>query len=295
MHFAAVLVGALAVLLPGAGQAQPQQVVRIIAFGDFGVGGDHQRAFAEGVRKFEARHRADLLLTLGDNDYTENPAAFHTNWESSYGWWARQRKIRVAGVLGNHDVRIEGGTYQFRSLSMPGRYYRRRIGPVELFLLDSNRIDRGQTSWLARSLRSSRARWKIAVFHHPAYTCGGYRSHPGVVASWVPMFERHRVKLALSGHDHNYQRFAPRRGVRYVVHGGAGPNLYAPASCPAGYPRRLRALREHGFLYLSIRGGRLDGWAVWPDGRRRDHFVVHEPAVPAKPARPQVGAAESAP
>lgn len=274
MHFAAVLLALLAVLLPAAGQASTDPVVTIVALGDFGVGGDHQRSFAESVRRFEARNRADLLLALGDNDYTENPAAFRANWESSYGWWTRRRKVRVAGVLGNHDVRVENGTYEFRSLSMPGRYYRKRIGAVELFLLDSNRIDAGQTAWLARSLRASRARWKLAAFHHPAFSCGNYRSHPEVVARWVPLFERYRVRLVLSGHDHNHQRFAPRRGVRYVVHGGANPRLYPIQQCPAGYPRRMRGAAEHGFVYLSIRGGRLDGWAVGQDGRRRDHFVV---------------------
>ena len=274
MYSAAVLLGALAVFLPAAGQARTDPVVTIIAFGDAGVGGAYQRAFGEGVRMFEARNSADFLLTLGDNDYTENPAAFRTNWERSFGWWTRRSRVRVAGVLGNHDVRVEGGRYQFRTLSMPGRYYRRRAGPVELFLLDSNNVDTAQTAWLARSLAASRARWKIAAFHHPVFTCGNYRSHPGVVASWMRLFERHRVVLALSGHDHNYQRFASRRGVRYVVHGGANSNLYPLQACPAGYPRRLRALREHGFVYLAIRAGRLDGWKVWPDGRRRDHFVV---------------------
>jgi hypothetical protein len=271
---AAVLLGVLAVLVPAAGQARTDPIITIIALGDFGVGGDYQRTFGESVRKFEARHPADLLLALGDNDYTENPAAFRTNWERSFGWWTRRSSVRVAGVLGNHDVRVESGRYQFRTLSMPGRYYRRLAGPVELFLLDSNRIDAQQTAWLARSLRASRARWKIAVFHHPAFTCGHYRAHPGVLASWVPLFERHRVTLVLSGHDHNYQRFAPRRGVRYVVHGGGNSNLYPIEGCPTGYPRRLRAQSEHGFVYLMIRAGRLDGWAVWPDGRRRDHFVL---------------------
>jgi hypothetical protein len=274
VYSAAVLLGVLAVLLPAAGQARTDPVVTIIAFGDAGVGGDYQRSFGEGVRQFEARHSADFLLTLGDNDYTENPEAFRANWERSFGWWTRRSGVRVAGVLGNHDVRVENGRYQFRTLSMAGRYYRRRAGAVEFFLLDSNRIDAAQTAWLARSLRASRARWKIAAFHHPAFTCGNYRAHPEVVARWVPLFERHRVVLALAGHDHNYQRFAPRRGVRYVVHGGANPRLYPLQRCPAGYPRRMRAQHEHGFVYLAIRANRLDGWAVWPNGRRRDHFVV---------------------
>jgi hypothetical protein len=144
---------------------------------------------------------------------------------------------------------------------------------VELFLLDSNAVDRGQTAWLARSLARSQARWKLAVFHHPAFSCGTYGSHRDVVARWVSLFESQGVRLVLSGHDHNYQRFAPRRGVRYVVHGGGGARLYPIRSCAAGYPRRMRARSEHGFLYVVVRGDRLDGWAVRPDGRRTDHFA----------------------
>jgi Calcineurin-like phosphoesterase len=273
VRLAAIALAALAVLLPGAGHAQPAGVYRIIAIGDFGVGGEFQRSFGEGVRRFEARNRSNMLLALGDNDYTESPTAFRANWAESFGW-ARRRGLTVAGVIGNHDARVEGGRYQFRTLGMRGRYYKRTAGPAELYLLDSNRVDAAQTAWLARSLARSRARWKIAVFHHPAFSCGTYRSHPDVVRRWVPLFERHRVVLALSGHDHNYQRFTPKRGVRYVVHGGGNPRLYPMSRCPAGYPRQVRGHVEHGFVYLAIRPNRLDGWAIWPDGRRRDHFVV---------------------
>jgi 3',5'-cyclic AMP phosphodiesterase CpdA len=268
---AAVLLGLVA-LLPGSGWAGPAPPVRIIAFGDFGVGGSTQRGFGAVVRRFEARNPADYLVTLGDNDYTEDPEEFHENWESSFGWW-RRAGVRVAGVLGNHDVRVQGGRYQFDELSMPRRYYRRAIGPVEVYLLDSNDVDNAQTTWLRRTLSRSRARWKLAAFHHPAFTCGAYESHRSVVSRWVPLFERYRVRLVLSGHDHNYQRFAPRRGVRYVVHGGGGQRLYELRRCPSSYPRRLSARREHGFVYLAIRGDRLDGWAVDRQGRRSDRFT----------------------
>ncbi len=263
----------LAILLPGAGRAQPPNAYRIIAFGDFGVGGDFQRSFGQAVRAFEARNRSNMLLALGDNDYTESPTAFRANWAASFGW-GRSRGLAVAGVIGNHDARVQGGRYEFSTLGMRGRYYKRAAGPAELFLLDSNRIDAAQTAWLARSLARSKARWKIAVFHHPAYTCGTYRAHQEIVRRWVPLLERHGVVLALSGHDHNYQRLGPKRGVRYVVHGGGNSRLYPIASCPSGYPRRARGLAENGFVYLAIRPDRLDGWAVAPNGRRRDHFVV---------------------
>jgi tartrate-resistant acid phosphatase type 5 len=269
---AAVLLGLLA-FLPGSGQAQTIRPARIVAIGDFGVGGASQQRLGDAVRRFEARNGADLLLTLGDNDYTESPSAFRTNWERSFGW-ARRRGLRIAGVLGNHDVRVEEGAYEFSTLQMPGRYYRRVLGAVELFVLDSNSVDPVQTVWLKRRLALSKARWKLAVFHHPAYSCGRYQSHPEVVRRWVPLLERYRVRVALSGHDHNYQRFAPRRGVRYVVHGGGSARSYRLSACPASYPRRLRARRDQGFLYLVVRGDRLDGWSVRVDGRRVDHFTI---------------------
>ncbi len=272
VQLAAWALCALAALLP-AGQAQsaPAGADAIVAIGDFGVGGETQRKLGEAVQRFRARNGADLLVTLGDNDYTESPTAFRSNWASSFGW-ARRSGMRVAGVLGNHDVRVDQGRYQYRTLGMAGRYYRLQRRNIELFFLDSNRIDGGQTAWLARSLARSTARWKLALFHHPAFTCGAYRSHPDVVRRWVPLFERHGVRLVLSGHDHNYQRFAPRRGVRYVVHGGGGAKQYETQSCPAGYPRRLRGRAENGFVYLVVRANRLDGWSVDLRGRRTDHF-----------------------
>jgi hypothetical protein len=169
---------------------------------------------------------------------------------------------------------VQRGGYQFPTLGMPGPYYRRRIGDVELFLLDSNAPSWNQTRWLQRALAGSTVRWKIAVFHHPAFTCGAYRAHLVVGRRWVHLFERYRVRLVLSGHDHNYQRFAARRGVTYVVHGGGSGYFYELSSCPRGYPSRLRKRKEQGFLYLVARADRLDGYAVNMAGRRTDAFTL---------------------
>jgi 3',5'-cyclic AMP phosphodiesterase CpdA len=271
--FRAVLVVAALLVLPTSGQAGTPRPVGLIAFGDFGVGGATQQRFGAGIRRFESRNPADYLVALGDNDYTESPAQFQTNWKSSFGW-ASSAGVNVAGVLGNHDVRVQGGRYEFEALRMPARYYRRAVGAVELYLLDSNDVGPAQTAWLRRTLARSKARWRIAALHHPPYSCGQYAADDEILRRWAPLFERYRVQLVLSGHDHNYQRFAPRRGVRYVVHGGGGRKLYSLSRCPSSYPRRQRARVEHGFLYVVIRPSRIDGYSVTPSGRRTDHFVV---------------------
>jgi hypothetical protein len=62
--------------------------------------------------------------------------------------------------------------------------------------------------------------------------------------------------------------------VRYLVHGGGSGRFYDLGRCPAGYPRRVRARKDHGFVYLAVRPDRLDGWSVTVDGRRTDHFAL---------------------
>jgi 3',5'-cyclic AMP phosphodiesterase CpdA len=233
---------------PGAASPAPG----ILAVGDFGVGGAEEREIGAAMRRFEAGHPADVLVTLGDNDYTESPEAFRRNWREAFGWH-REAGVGVAGALGNHDVRVENGRYEFGPLDMPKARYRRSVGNVDLFILNSNRVNDAQTSWLATALAASTAQWKIALLHHPAFTCGGYRSHPGVVERWVPLFKDFGVDLVLSGHDHNYQRFAARAGVRYLVHGGGTTHLYPIEQCPASYPNRRFARSARGFLFVRAR------------------------------------------
>ena len=253
--------------------AEPEPGTGILAVGDFGVGGRAEARIGSAMRDFEAENAAQLLVTLGDNDYTERSSAFRENWRSSFGWLS-PAGVAVAGVLGNHDLRVERGRYEFATLGMPGPTYRRRVGLVEVFVLDSNNVGDAQTRWLESALRRSQAPWKVVAVHHPAWTCGGHLRDDAIVARWVPLFERYRVRLVLAGHDHNYQRFVARRGVTYVVHGGGSGRFYAPVRCPAGYPPRARAKREWGFLYLVARAERLDGYAVSVAGRRTDHFAL---------------------
>ena len=167
-----------------------------------------------------------MLVTLGDNDYTRG-RAFATNWPSTFGWLG-SAGVGVAGALGNHDVEVGRGRYEFALLRMPGPYYVRRVKEVELIVLDSTAITTAQTRWLERTLAKRTAFGGSSLFHHPPYTCGGHLGSAAVRRAWVPLFERYGVRLVLSGHDHNYQRFE-RNGVTYVVHGGGARALHAAA------------------------------------------------------------------
>jgi 3',5'-cyclic AMP phosphodiesterase CpdA len=270
-HIRAALAGALVLLTTAPAGAD----TGILAIGDFGVGGAKERLTGAAVDRFAATRPADALVTLGDNDYTESPAAFRANWRDSFGWAAADGLL-VAGTLGNHDVRVRKGRYEFGLLGMPGRYYRRRVGDVGLFLLDTNTIGSVQLRWLDRALARSEAPWKVVVMHHPAYSCGGYLGDARVRKLLVPLFERRGVDLVLAGHDHNYQRFAKRRGVTYVVHGGGGGSrLYPLRRCPSAFPSRVRARKAFGWIYLRASTESLRVRAVSRWGGVHDDFRIY--------------------
>ena len=256
-----------------AGATGAQTRVAFLAVGDYGVGGSTESSLGRAMQRYETSKAANMLVLLGDNDYTRSPARFRSNWRTAFGW-ARRSEVRVAGVLGNHDYLVDDGRYELGLLGMPRPYYTRRLGDAQLFLLDSNRVNDRQTAWLENRLAASSAIWRIAVFHHPPYTCGGHSGDQYVQERWVPLFERYGVQLVLSGHDHNYERFLARNGVTYVVHGGGGAGLYPLTRCPAAYPVRARARVEHGFLYVAATAERLDGYAVNTRGRVTDRFSL---------------------
>ncbi|MEX2102909.1 MAG: metallophosphoesterase [Gaiellaceae bacterium] len=245
----------------------------VLAVGDFGVGGETQRATGEAMRRFEAAHPAQLLVTLGDNDYTRSPPAFRRNWTSSFGWLAGAG-VAPAGSLGNHDVEVQGGRYEFELLGMPRAFYRRSLPHVDIFILNSNRVTETQTKWLRTRLAASTARWRVVAFHHPPFSCGGHEGNATVRRVWKPLFERFGVDLVLSGHSHNFQRFAAVKGVRYVVHGGGGARLYPLTRCPAWYPRRVAARTARGFLYLLADEQTLRVWALNRTGTTMNTFAI---------------------
>ena len=96
-----LLLAALVVALAWTGSARA--ATGILAVGDFGVGGTAERDMGAAMRGFESTHPAAMLLTLGDNDYTESPTAFHSNWTASFGWLGGAG-LSVTGTLGNHEL-----------------------------------------------------------------------------------------------------------------------------------------------------------------------------------------------
>ena len=88
------------------------------------------------------------------------------------------------------------------------------------------------------------------------------------------MFAAAGVDLVLSGHDHNYQRFAGVDGVTYVVTGGGGAGLYPMRPCLPGNPAPAASAVAHHFTEVEAGSEGLRIRAVAPGGAELDVVAV---------------------
>jgi hypothetical protein len=256
-----------------AATAAGEVIAGFVAFGDFG-GGDAQYDVARAMERWVADgHRVDALVTTGDNVYDSGePEKFRAQLDEPYRELRRGRPMWV--TLGNHDVRAGHGAAQLRHLGLPDLPYAKELPGVQLLFVDANRPDQAQADWLDARLREPGPRFRVVVFHQPAWSCSNHDSDEEVGRFWVPVFERHRVALVLNGHDHNYQRFVSDAGVTYVVTGGGGKGLYRLDRCPEGTPRRVRGIFRNHFTAVEVRARSLTLTAVDAGGNRLDEAVI---------------------
>ena len=86
----------------------------------------------------------------------------------------------------------------------------------------------------------------------------------------MPLFERHGVRLVLSGHEHNYVRSRPLGGVTFVLTGGGGAALDPLPPSPS--PRTAARGSFFHHLLVSVAGRGMRVRAIDTAGRVRDRF-----------------------
>ena len=155
-------------------------------------------------------------------------------------------------------TRLGRGAYELKTLGMPGRYYtaQARGGRPALLPRLERDHDHGRRGWLEEQLSQSTATWKIALFHHPPYTCGGHsgdtrrRRKLGAALRAVrrparPLRARPRLPALRGAKRRHVRRPRRRRGCRSI----------GSARCPSSYPpARAAILRAR--LPVRVRDGR---------------------------------------
>jgi hypothetical protein len=230
-----VLLSGLASAAPMASGNGAEAPAIVLAAGDVGQCGSPGAALSASL----LRQHAGVILALGDLAYRSGTAEeFRRCYAPTWGPF----KSRTYPAPGNHDYRTPGATGYFgyfgERAGDPARgYYSFDLGAWHIVSLNSNReLDPAspQLQWLDDDLRKNRRRCVLAFWHHPRFSSGTHGNDPRTQALWQTLY-RHGVSVALAGHDHDYERFAPMndkgerddaRGIRSFVVGTGGAKLY---------------------------------------------------------------------
>jgi hypothetical protein len=234
--------------------------------------------------------QVSALLALGDLQYPAGAPADYVSYDRSYG----RLNDMVIPVLGNHEYLTPGaaGYFGYFGPAVGSRlpignaatgYYSLDIGTTwHIVVLNSNcgevscAAGQAQETWLRADLAASTRPCTIVAFHHPRFASSAvHTSNPALSAFWVAA-QDDRVELVLTGHDHQYERFAPQRddttpspsAPREFVVGTGGVSLYSFAAPMPNSEARVAGV--FGFLRLTLRTDGYDWQFV------DERHVVHD-------------------
>ncbi len=182
-----------------------------------------------------------VVAALGDNEY-ENGAL--DKYQGSYDpSWGRLKAITRPAV-GNHEYltpHAQGYFDYFGAIAGDSQkgYYSYDVGTWHVVVVNSNCSEVGgcaagtpQETWLRQDLAANAAgRCTLAYWHHPRFSSGEHGDFTSMTQIWQDLYD-YGTALVLSGHSHDYERFAPQdangkadpKGIAEFVVGTGGKN-----------------------------------------------------------------------
>jgi 3',5'-cyclic AMP phosphodiesterase CpdA len=256
----------------------PADQISFAIIGDSGSGNKRQYDVARQMEVAREKTGFDFVLMLGDNIYPDGSSRyFKARFEEPYKDLLKAG-VRFYPALGNHDVAhgtTAGTTYP--QFEMNGQRYYTFVkggGLAQFFALDSTKMRKEQLDWFEKELKTSKARWKIAFFHHPIY-CSARRhgSDKTLRAKLEPLFIEYGVNAVFAGHDHVYERLKPQHGVYYFTEGASGQlrkhNLDRSADIYESGNDEMAS-----FLLVNVRSSGIKVEAIGADGSMLDTAMV---------------------
>ncbi|MEB3245427.1 MAG: metallophosphoesterase [Vampirovibrionales bacterium] len=264
------------------------------AMGDFGCGLPGQYALAAGLVRDYPKAPYTHMLLLGDLIYPDGDVKqFGEAYFTKPYKPLAQAGVQFIAALGNHDVLTTHTQASMAFFNMPARYYPVSLGAyTDVFVIDTNTFNSLQAAWLKTQLAQSRKPWRIVIGHHPVYSSGEHGNSNSLIKLLKPVLESAAQTSAqtptetpiiyLAGHDHNYERFALKQNVQYIISGGGGASLRGFGKPESGSMVRLSV---HHYLRALATADTLTLYAIDATGKTIDSIkLTKQDAAQAKPA-----------
>jgi acid phosphatase type 7 len=219
------------------------------------------------------------VFTAGDHAYPRGTAL---EFIECYGLaWGRHRS-RTRPAPGNHDYESSQAAPYFSYFGVnagpAGRgYYSYNLGAWHIISLNSNTNatswGTAQEDWLRLDLATNPALCSLAYWHHPFFSSGSEHGNSPHLYRLFKILYQHGVDVAIAGHDHIYERFAPQdpggkadpKGIRQFIAGTGGAPLYKIGTIKPN--SEIRNTSTHGVLKLILNPTSYD-WEFVPVAAR---------------------------
>jgi hypothetical protein len=219
------------------------------------------------------------VMAVGDLAY---PDGTKENFECYDKTWGRV-KSRTRPAPGNHEFHSAGASFYFSYFGAAAGdpkqgYYSYELSSWHIVVLNSECEAIGgcnagsqQEKWLRADLAAHPVACTLAYFHKPLFSSGSAHGDDlEIKPLWQALYDAN-ADVVVSGHDHDYERFAPqtpdaaadpKRGIREFVAGTGGKN-HRPFSPPHANSE-VRDATAFGVLKLTLRSGAYD-WQFIPE------------------------------
>ena len=144
---------------------------------------------------------------------------------------------------------------------------------LRIIALNSVEMVEEQAAWLDKALSDNPNRWTIAIFHYPMFSVSkGWKDNAKLNELWKPLFDKYRVDMVLTGHDHTYARSGLEGSVVYVT------SVCGSKMCDlARKPWMKRAAEGVQLLQIiTIDGDKLSYESRTATGSIYDAFELHK-------------------
>lgn len=213
--------------------------------------------------------------------------------------------VPSAYTMGNHDVKNGGKQVFTTALGLPNNgmkeqehlTYSYDYEDTHFVVLNSeaDEVDmKKQAVWLRENLNASKKKWKIAMFHRPAYHTEDGRGPELVTHYLAPVLEELGVDLVLVGHDHALAWTYPMKngqplkdgskGTIYLVGGSSGWKFYDAVK--HDYLNYLYDDNIPVYSAININKDRITIEAKTTDGEQLQALTIEKSKTPSPDPNP---------
>lgn len=219
------------------------------------------------------------VMAVGDLAYPDGTKENFACYDKTWG----RVKARTRPAPGNHEFHALGKLFYFEyfgAAAGPAKdgFYSYELGAWHIVVLNSECEDVGgcdaasrQGQWLKADLAAHPAACTLAYWHKPLFSSGSAHGNDLTVKPLFQALYAAHADIVVTGHDHDYERFAPQnpdgvadagRGIREFVVGTGGKNQRPFGLIVAN--SEVRNADGFGVLKLTLRPDSYD-WQFIPE------------------------------